>query len=57
MKETRDWPLAKRDALVPLKESIAWTAPLARRTSAPEKSLAVRPDDLSRALNAVRAVY
>lgn len=58
LKESWDWPLAKRDALAPLKESIAWTAPLARRISAPEKSksLAVRPDDLRRALRAVRPV-
>jgi hypothetical protein len=57
LKESWDWPLARRDALAPLKESIAWTAPLARRISAPERSLAVRPEDLSRALNAVRLVY
>ncbi|CRG90831.1 hypothetical protein PISL3812_07877 [Talaromyces islandicus] len=61
LKESWDWPLAKRDALAPLKESIAWTAPLARRISAPEKSksksMAVHPEDLRRALHAVRPAH
>ncbi|KAH8689426.1 hypothetical protein BGW36DRAFT_308619 [Talaromyces proteolyticus] len=56
LKESWDWPLAKRDAMATLKESIALTtAPLARRISAPEK--AFHPEQLRRALSSVRDVY
>lgn len=56
LKESWDWPVTKRDALGSLKETLAMTAPVTRRISAPEKRLPFDPQELSMALNAVRLV-
>lgn len=56
LKDSWEWPISRRDALGSLKETIALTAPITRRISAPEKRLPFDPLDLSRALNAVHIV-
>lgn len=56
LKESWDWPVTKRDALGSLKETLAMTAPVTRRISAPEKRLPFDPQELSMALNAVSIV-
>jgi hypothetical protein len=56
LKESWDWPVTKRDALGSLKETLALTAPMTRRISAPEKRLPFDPQELSMALNAVSIV-
>ncbi|KAF3389925.1 hypothetical protein DPV78_011442 [Talaromyces pinophilus] len=56
LKESWDWPVTKRDALGSWKETLAMTAPVTRRISAPEKRLPFDPQELSMALNSVSIV-
>jgi hypothetical protein len=56
LKESWDWPVARRDAMTALKDSLTYTVPVTRRISAPEKRCPFPLEDLSRALNAVQIV-